>query len=118
VNLDAIDWAALGRGILWVFGLSISLAALSHVRWAAKRTGVPLRSAIGWDSFLAPFFAGLVLFAIGLALGASHLWEQIAWAVLALLFAWQVAAAIRGAGRTEPAPDVSAKEENAHETSQ
>ena len=68
-DLDAIDWPVLGRGILWVFGLSVALAAFSHLRWAAKRAGVPLRIAMGWDSFLAPFFAGLVLFAAGMALG-------------------------------------------------
>jgi hypothetical protein len=116
--LDAIDWPALGRGILWVFGLSVSLAAVSHVRWAAKREGVRLRSAISWDSFLAPFFAGLVLFAAGLAWGASRLWETIAWAVLALLFAWQMVLAIRGAIAAGPAPDAGVKEENAHETTQ
>jgi hypothetical protein len=101
-----------------VFGLSLSLAALSHVRWSAKRAGVPLRSAIGWDSFLAPFFAGLVLFSTGLALGASRTWEQIAWVVLALLFALQAILAAREVRRARLAPECSAKEESAHETSE
>ena len=99
--MDAIDWPALARGALWVLGLSISLAALSHLRWAAKRTGVPLRRAVGWDSFLAPFFAGLVMFAIGMAWGATQLWERLAWSALGLLFAWQVLLAIRGLRRSE-----------------
>jgi hypothetical protein len=97
--VDAIDWPALARGTLWIVGLSISLAASSHVRWIAKQQGVPLRSALGWDSFLAPFFGGLILFAIGLAWGAERPWETVAWIVLAVLFAWQVAAAIRNLGR-------------------
>lgn len=116
--MDAIDWPALARGILWVFGLSVSLAALSHVRWAAKREGVRLRSAISWDSFLVPFFAGLVLFAAGMAWGAAALWERIAWSVLGLLFAWQVFLAMRGTASAGKVPDATAKEENAHETTQ
>lgn len=116
--MDAIDWPGLGRGILWVFGLGLSLAALSHLRWAAKRAGVPLRSAIGWDSFLAPFFAGLVLFSMSMALSAGRMWETIAWAVLALVFAREVALAVRGARRAGDATNAGAKEENIHEATQ
>lgn len=116
-DLDAIDWPALARGALWVFGLSVSLAAASHVRWVVKRAGVPLRNAIGWDSFLAPFFAGLVLFAAGMAWGAGRLWEMLAWAILALLFAWQALVAFRESRRASHVPD-GGVEENAHETTQ
>ncbi|MGE5603702.1 MAG: hypothetical protein ACM30E_11665 [Nitrososphaerales archaeon] len=125
--MDAIDWPALARGVLWVFGLSVSLAALSHVRWAAKRSGVPLRIAVGWDSFLAPFFAGLVLFAAGMAWGARRLWETLAWAVLTALFAWQAALALRdaraashmaGASAADAAAPGAGAKENAHETTQ
>jgi hypothetical protein len=87
--LNAIDWLGLARGALWIAGLSCSLAALSHMRWRAKQTGTPLRNALGWDSFLAPFYAGFVLFAAGLAWGAVRLWEGVAWGILAALFAWQ-----------------------------
>lgn len=117
-DLDGIDWPALARGFLWVLGLSISLAAASHVRWAAKRAGVPLRNAIVWDSFLAPFFAGLVLFAAGQAWGAGRVWETIVWVALSLLFAWQVALAIRGARRAATGPEPRVKEESVHETIQ
>jgi hypothetical protein len=110
--MDAIDWPALARGVVWVLGLSISLASLSHVRWVAKLSGVRLRKALGWDSFLGPFFSGLVLFAIGMAWGATQLWERIAWAVLVLLFAWQVLLAIRSLRRA------SAVKEEGRETIQ
>lgn len=113
--MDAIDWPALARGALWVFGLSVALGALSHVRWAAKREGVPLRKALSWDSFLAPFCAGLALFAAGLAWGASRLWETLAWFILALLFAVQVGLAVRGLrggdGRGHPHDVVETEEE-------
>jgi hypothetical protein len=116
--LDAIDWRSLARGVLWILGLSVSLAALSHVRWAAKRAGVPLRIAIGWDSFLAPFFAGLALFAAGMMWGASHLWEVLAWAALALLFAWQALLAFRDGRRASHTSSDASVKENAHETTQ
>jgi hypothetical protein len=110
--MDMIDWPGLARGILWVLGLSIALAAFSHARWAAKQSGVRLRNALGWDSFLAPFFAGLVLFAIGMAWGATQLWERLAWAVLGLLFAWQALLAVRSLRRG------SAVKEEERETTQ
>ena len=93
--MEAIDWPALARGALWVIGLSCSLAAFSHMRWTAQQMGVPLRKALEWDSFLAPFFAGLVLFSIGLAWGATRLWETAAWGILGALFAWQAIASVR-----------------------
>ena len=39
------------------------------------------------------------MFAIAMALGATQLWERLAWTALSLLFAWQVAVAIRGLKR-------------------
>ncbi len=94
--MDAMDWPLLARGALWVFGLALSLAAFSHARWTAKRDGVALRKALSWDAFLAPFCAGLTLFAISLAWGAAALWERLVWLALALLFAAQVVLALRG----------------------
>jgi hypothetical protein len=87
--MDALDWPALLRGALWIAGLSLALASFSHARWAAKLEGVPLRIAVSWDSFLAPFFAGLTLFAGGMAWGALALWETLAWAAVAVAFAAQ-----------------------------
>lgn len=87
--MDAMDWPALLRGALWITGLSLSLAAFSHLRWVAKLKAVPLRTAVSWDSFLAPFFAGLTLFAAGMAWGALRGWERIAWIALGAFFAAQ-----------------------------
>ena len=87
-----MDWPALFRGALWVAGLAIALAAFSHLRWTAKQERVPLRTAISWDSFLAPFLGGLALFAAGMAWGALRVWELIAWIALGVLFAIQAAA--------------------------
>lgn len=103
--MDALDWAALARGALWVAGLGCSLAALSRVRWLAQQRGVSLRIALGWDSFLAPFWSGFVLFSAGLAWGAEARWQRWAWIGLALLFAWQALAAARDARRAYAGPD-------------
>jgi len=97
--VEAIDWPALARGALRIVGLSISLAAFSHMRWAAQQMGVPLRTALGWDSFFAPFFAGLVLFSAGLAWGAARPGETAAWGILAVLFAWQALVSVRSRAR-------------------
>jgi hypothetical protein len=97
--MDAMDWPALLRGALWIAGLSIALASFSHMRWTAKQEDVRLRMAVSWDSFLAPFFAGLTLFAAGMAWGAQAAWEAIAWAVIAVIFAAQVAWSVRSARR-------------------
>lgn len=94
-----MDWSALLRGALWIAGLSIALAAFSHMRWTAKHEGVPLRMAVSWDSFLAPFFAGLALFAAGMAWGAQAAWETIAWAIIGIIFAAQVAWSVRSVWR-------------------
>lgn len=102
--MDALDWPALARGALWIGGLGCSLAALSYVRWAAQRRGVPLRTALGWDAFLAPFWSGLVLFSLGLAWGAEAGWQRWAWIGLALLFAWQALLSARLARRASVAP--------------
>ena len=67
-----MDWPALFRGALWIAGIGLALAAFSQTRWVAKHAGVPLRTAVSWDSFLAPFFAGLVLFSAGMAWGAER----------------------------------------------
>jgi hypothetical protein len=93
--MDAMDWPALFRGALWVAGLSLSLAAFSHMRWIAKQEGIPLRTAISWDSFLAPFFVGLALFAAGMAWGAVRLWETLAWIAIGLLCAAQAVISAR-----------------------
>ena len=108
--MDALDWSAVARGALWIGGLACSLAALSYVRWAAQQQGVPLREALGWDAFLAPFWSGLVLFSIGLGWGAGTGWERWAWSGLALLFAWQAVLSVRAVRRASIEPDTKERD--------
>ena len=50
--MTAVDWAYLGANFLWIFGLSLILAAVSYHTWVTQETGQPwtaqLRSR-GWQ---------------------------------------------------------------------
>lgn len=86
-----MDWRAVGAGALWVVGLGIVLAAVSYTSWAVsvRRVPVSLRQALGRPAFTVAFDLGLALVCAGLALAGREWWEQLAWAVLAALFAIQ-----------------------------
>jgi hypothetical protein len=97
--MNLIDWPALARNALWILGLSIVLAAWSHMCWRAAQRGVRLRRAAGWPAFEAPSSAGLVLFAASLAWGATRSWERILWMVLGVAFLAQAGLGWRAAKR-------------------
>lgn len=95
--MNLIDWAGVARNALWIAGLSLALAAWSYTGWLAASRKESLRSALGWAVFRAPFFAGLALFAAGLAWAALSAAEKGAWAALAAACAWQMVRAWRRA---------------------
>ena len=108
--MNLIDWPALVRNALWILGLSVILAAWSYVSWLAARRGVRAWRAIDWPVFEVPASAGLALFALSLAWGATRTWERILWMVLAVAFLAQTAQGWRQA-RCQgwlPAPSSSA----------
>lgn len=94
-----IDWSGVARNALWIFGLSIVLAAWSYVAWDAGQRRVRLRRASGWPLLQGPLAAGLLLFSASLCWGARTVWERATWAILAAAFAWQLFAAWRTARR-------------------
>ncbi len=114
-------WTRL-TGLRWLAGSSGSSASAFRLPPSATCDGPRNARAflcvvlLAGTHFSAPFFAGLVLFAAGQAWGAGRAWETIAWAVLGLLFAWQVAVSLRGPRHATGGP--GAKEENEHETTQ
>jgi hypothetical protein len=95
-----IDWTSVGRGALWIAGLSIALAAWSHLSWWASARHVRVRRAVMQPAFLVPFWAGLVLIAASLAWAAAQPWARLTWIALGFLFAWQVVAGWRAARRS------------------
>jgi hypothetical protein len=97
--MSLIDWPSLVRNALWLLGLSVVLAAWSYLSWLAARRGVRVWRTIGWAVFEVPASAGLALFAISLAWGATRTWERILWIVLAAAFLAQMMQGWRQARR-------------------
>ena len=97
--MNLIDWPALARNALWILGLSIVLAAWSYVSWLAAQRKVRTWRATGWPAFEVPAAAGLMLFAVSLAWGATRTWERLLWIVLALAFLAQFVLGWREARR-------------------
>jgi hypothetical protein len=97
--MDLIDWLGVARNALWILGLSIVLAAWSHLRWWAMSRQIKLRRAWEWPRFQAPFSAGLILFCISLAWSAARWWERGLWIALGAAFIWQLVIAWRLAAR-------------------
>jgi len=109
--MELIDWSGVARNALWILGLSIALAAWSHLRWWAAERKYKMRVAWEWPRFQVPFSAGLTLFCISLAWSATRWWERGLWILLGLAFVWQWVAGWRFAARhgwgAPPAPDAS-----------
>ena len=97
--MNLIDWPSLVRNALWILGLSAVLAAWSHLSWLAARRGVRIRRTLDWPVFVAPASAGLALFSISLAWGATRMWERILWILLAAAFVAQMVQGWREARR-------------------
>jgi len=104
--MSLIDWPSLVRNALWVLGLSIVLAAWSHMSWLAARRRVRAWRAVEWPVFVVPAVAGLAVFATSLAWGATRTWERVLWIILAAAFLAQMAQGWREARRQgwQPAP--------------
>jgi hypothetical protein len=84
-----LDWKGIGVNALWVIGLALCLAAVSHADWWAHSRRVTRRRAWGTPMFLRPFYAGLLLVAASLFLGADSMTERILWGAWSLLLAGQ-----------------------------
>jgi putative inorganic carbon (HCO3(-)) transporter len=82
-----IDWAGVGAGALWITGLALLLAALSHARWLAGLRGVYFIAVLRAPGVQSVCDCGLALFCAGLSLSTRTPWQRIAWGVLALLYA-------------------------------
>lgn len=80
-----IDWWNLATNLLWISGLAIALAVLSHSDWVAAHPGGSRRAlAIALEKPL--LHGGLALACVGAGLGAHGGWEQAAWFLLATGF--------------------------------
>ncbi len=83
-----IDWFGVAQAALWIVGLSTCLATVSIANWESGTTAVPLRRVLGPRPFRRALIAGLVLFALGMLLGAEAWGEKGLWGVVIALAVW------------------------------
>ena len=95
--MDLIDWLHVARNALWILGLSVALAAWSHISWWASVRRQRLRRALSLPLFVVPFSTGMLMFSASLAWGAARWWERVLWAGLALWFVWEIVSSARRA---------------------
>ena len=95
-----IDWVSVGYSALWIFGLSIMLAAVSLADYQAHVEQCKLRIVLRRSSFQAGLNLGLALVCLGLVGSARATWEQVVWIVLTIAFGLQAGQAYRSMQQT------------------
>ena len=85
-----IDWASLAFNGLWVMGVAVILAALSHSSYEAQRQGERLRTQLAAPGFQAWLSVGLALISLGLALIGPRWWERVLWGLFCVTSVWQL----------------------------
>lgn len=85
-----IDWLNVTFNALWLIGAAVSVAALSHANWMAHVRGVRTRQLLSATAFQLPFTIGLLLISLGLFFVSRGWLEHILWALLVVVFLWQV----------------------------
>jgi hypothetical protein len=86
-----IDWWAVLHNSLWIAGLATILAASSVANYQAHQESVRLRDKLGDPGLQLRLRAGLVLFCLGLFLGAHSWWERFPWGLLTAALVVQAA---------------------------
>ena len=81
-----IDWFNLAGNALWIIGLALALAAVSHASWQASLYHERLRLRLAQKGYQLVFDVAAVLFCLGMAATSRRVWENILWIVLAVLF--------------------------------
>jgi phosphoglycerol transferase MdoB-like AlkP superfamily enzyme len=84
-----IDWFNLAANTLWILGLAIALAVVSHAAWQAALNHEKIRTRLAQPGYQRFFDLAAVLFCLGMAATSRRAWEIILWCVLAVLFIGQ-----------------------------
>ena len=80
-----IAWASIFFNSLWIFGLSLILAAFSYQHWLAGLQGRKVRDQLRQGSFPMWGWTGLALVTAGLAGTSESTWETVLWLAFTLL---------------------------------
>jgi hypothetical protein len=85
-------WAQLGlndpnawrlfTNVLWLSGLAIVLAALSHADWLASSRGRGLKVALRQVVHMPSLYAGLAMACLGATLSVALWWQRTLWCIL------------------------------------
>ena len=94
--MTAIDWAYLGAHFLWIFGLSLILAALSYHTWLDQEMRRPFSAQFREPSWQLAVNAGLSLMALSITVMPRN--ERWFIRLIALIIA--SALALNGFGRS------------------
>lgn len=81
-----IDWFNLAANAMWIIGLAIALAVVSHASWQAALHHEKLRSRLAQPGYQIYIDLAAVLFCLGMAATSRRVWEIILWSGLAVLF--------------------------------
>ena len=85
-----IDWFSVGANALWISGAAVIVATFSYANWMAHVRDQRARLLLVTAAVQISFTIGLLLISVGLFF-ASHGWlEQVLWALLSILFLWQL----------------------------
>jgi len=84
--MDLIDWYVVGFGALWIFGLSLNLAALSLADFERQRQHRRFRDIWAGRSYQIASNLGLTFFCWGWAGLTRDTWECLIWLFLGLGF--------------------------------
>lgn len=95
-----VDWVGPAFHALWVLGLAVLLATWSLASWEARRARRRFLAVLGRPRHVAATWAGLSLFALGLALSSTRWWEQALWGALAAASVAQGAWVLRQGARS------------------
>jgi hypothetical protein len=90
-----VDWVSLVLNELWILGLAIILAALSHADWLACTRRTQLRTLLAAPGFQLWLSVGLVLASLGMALLGPRWWERVLWALFCAMNTWRLCVAWR-----------------------
>jgi hypothetical protein len=90
-----IDWGLVFFGAVWIFGLSVCLAAVSFAYTRSAEQHRSLRIILNEAFYQLLLNLGLLLFCLGWLGNVETWWERGLWGVLALSFAWSLWRAFR-----------------------